>query len=81
MRRYIDAAFSIFPDWHPRVMRTIDYGDTVVAEIRMAGRGATSGLEIEQTTWQVTRFREGRMTGFTAYGSRAAALEAVDARE
>ena len=43
-------------------------GMQIVAEIRMAGRGAGSGLEIEQTTWQVTRFRDGKLAGFTAYG-------------
>jgi ketosteroid isomerase-like protein len=77
MRRYIDQVFAVFPDWHASVVRTIDRGNTVVAEIRMAGRGAGSGLEVEQTTWQVTRFREGKMAGFTAYGDRAAALAAV----
>jgi ketosteroid isomerase-like protein len=81
MRRYIDQVFSVFPDWHAWVVGTIDHGDTVIAEIRMAGRGASSGLEIEQTTWQVTWFREGKMTGFTAYGNRAAALEAVGLSE
>jgi ketosteroid isomerase-like protein len=77
LRRYIDEVFGVFPDWHARVVGTIDRGDTVVAEIRMAGRGATSGLEVEQTTWQVTRFRDGKLAGFTAYGDRAEALEAV----
>ena len=43
----------------------------------MAGRGASSRLPIEQTTWQVTRFRNGKMAGFTAYGTRAAAFEAA----
>jgi ketosteroid isomerase-like protein len=79
--RYIDQVFDVFPDWHAQVVQTIDHGDTVVAEIRMAGRGAGSGLAIEQTTWQVTRFRHGKMTGFTAYGSRAAALDAVGLSE
>jgi ketosteroid isomerase-like protein len=77
MRRYIDQVFDVFPDWHARVAGTIDHGDTVIAEIRMAGRGAGSGLEIEQTTWQVTRFRDGKMTAFTAYGDQAAAIEAA----
>ena len=81
VRRYLDEVFSIFPDWHPEIMGTTDYGDTVIAEIRMAGRGAGSGLDIEQTTWQVTRFRDGKMAGFTAYGTRAAALEAIGLRE
>ena len=78
---YIDQVFGVFPDWHAWVVTTIDHGDTVVAEIRMAGRGAGSGLEIEQTTWQVTRFRYGKLTGFTAYGDRAQALEAVGLSE
>ena len=81
VRRYIDDAFSVFPDWHPQIVGATDYGDTVIAEIRMAGRGAGSGLEIEQTTWQVTRFRDGKMSGFTAYGSRAAALESLESSE
>ena len=77
LRRYIDQVFGVFPDWHARIVGTIDHGDTVIAEIRMAGSGAASGLEIEQTTWQVTKFRDGKMTGFTAYGNRATALEAA----
>jgi ketosteroid isomerase-like protein len=81
LRRYIDQVFGTFPDWHARVVGTLDHGDTVVAEIRMAGRGAGSGLEVEQTTWQVTRFRAGKMTGFTAYGNRAEALEAAGLSE
>jgi ketosteroid isomerase-like protein len=81
LRRYIDQVFGVFPDWHAWVVTTIDHGDTVVAEIRMAGTGAGSGLEIEQTTWQVTRFRDGKLTGFTAYGDRAHALEAVGLSE
>jgi len=80
LRRYIDGVFGVFPDWHAQIVRTTDHGDMVIAEIRMAGRGASSGLAIEQTTWQVTRFRDGKMSGFTAYGSRAAALEAAGLR-
>jgi ketosteroid isomerase-like protein len=81
VRRYLDDVFSIFPDWHPEIMSATDHGDVVIAEIRMAGSGASSGLEIEQTTWQLTRFRDGKMAGFTAYGTRAAALEALGLHE
>ena len=81
VRRYVDDVFSIFPNWHPEIVSAADYGDVVVAEIRMAGSGASSGLEIEQTTWQLTRFRDGKMAGFTAYGTRAAALEAAGLHE
>jgi ketosteroid isomerase-like protein len=80
LRRYIDQVFAVFPDWHARVMGTIDREDALVAEIRMAGRGAGSGLEIEQTTWQMTWFRDGKLAGFTAYGNRAEALQALRRR-
>jgi ketosteroid isomerase-like protein len=81
VRRYLDDVFSIFPNWHPEIVCVEDHGDVVIAEIRMAGSGASSGLEIEQTTWQLTRFREGKLAGFTAYGTRAAALEAAGLHE
>jgi ketosteroid isomerase-like protein len=81
LRRYIDDLFSAFPDWHPQILHTTDHGDKVLAEIRMAGRGVGSGLAIEQTVWQVTTFREGKMVGFHGYGSRAEALEAAGLRE
>jgi ketosteroid isomerase-like protein len=81
LRRYIDDLFTAFPDWHPQILRTADYGDKVLAEIRMAGRGASSGVAIEQTVWQVTTFRDGKMVGFHGYGSRADAFQAVGLRE
>ena len=81
MRRYIDDLFSVFPNWHPSILRTIDYGETVVAEVRLAGRGAVSGVETEQTVWQVTTFKDGKVGGFYGYGSRADALKAVGLEE
>ena len=53
MRRFLDELFSIFPDWHPEVLETTDYGDIVLAKIRTAGRAAGSGIALEQTIWQV----------------------------
>ena len=81
VRRYIDDLFSAFPDWHPQIVQTADHGDKVLAEIRMAGRGASSGLPIEQTVWQVTTFRDGKMVGFHGYRSRAEALQAMGLAE
>jgi ketosteroid isomerase-like protein len=77
MRQFLDELFSVFPDWHPEVVQTWDYGDTVVAEIRTAGRGARSGVALEQRIWQVLRFREGKAVWFHGYGSEADALEAA----
>ncbi len=81
MRRYIDDLFSVFPNWHPEILRTTDYGDVVLAEVRMAGRGAVSGVEIEQDVWQVTSLRDGKILGFHGYASRADALKAMGLEE
>jgi ketosteroid isomerase-like protein len=81
MRRFLDELLSVFPDWHPEVVRVIDYGDTVLAEIKTAGRGARSGLAVEQALWQVIRFRDGKAVWFHGYGSQADALEAVGLSE
>jgi ketosteroid isomerase-like protein len=81
MRRFLDELFSVFPDWHPEIVEATDYGDTVIAEIRMAGRGASSGLALEQTAWQVFKFRDGKAVSFHGYGTRAEALEAAGLSE
>jgi ketosteroid isomerase-like protein len=81
MRRYIDDIFSVFPNWHPEVVQATEHGDTLLAKVRLAGRGASSGLEIEQTVWLVSRYRDGKLFWWHGYGSRADALEAVGLRE
>jgi len=81
MRRFFDEAFSVFPDWNPEVVRATEYGDTVFAEVKTAGRGARSGVALEQTAWQVVKFRDGRVCWWRGYGNRADALEAAGLRE
>ena len=41
----------------------------------MAGRGSGSGVAVEQTVWQATRFDHGKIVRFTGDGSRADAIE------
>jgi ketosteroid isomerase-like protein len=81
MRRFFDEAFSVFPDWHPEVVRATEYGDTVLAEIKTAGRGARSGVALEQTAWQVIKFRDGKAVWWRGYGNQADAIEAAGRAE
>jgi ketosteroid isomerase-like protein len=81
MRRFLDEIFSVFTDWHPEVVQAEDYGDTVLAEVRVAGRGVRSGIAVEQNIWQVLKFRDGKAVSFHGYGSRAEALEAAGLAE
>jgi ketosteroid isomerase-like protein len=77
MRRFLEEIYSVFTEWHPEVVQAEDYGDTVLAEIRLAGRGVRSGVAIEQNIWQVLKFRDGKAVSFHGYGSHAEALEAM----
>jgi ketosteroid isomerase-like protein len=81
MRRFLDDLYSVFPDWHPEVVQAWDYGDTVLAEIKTAGRGARSGVALEQRIWQVLRFRDGKAVWFHGYGSKTEALQAAGVSE
>ena len=80
VERMYDDVFSVFPDWHAEVDITA-YGDELLAEVRMTGTGARSGLPVEQTGWQVLRFHNDKVIRFHGYGSRAEALEAVGLAE
>jgi len=73
--------FSVFPDWHPEIVSATEYGDAVLAEVKSAGRGARSGVALEQSAWQVIKFRDGKVVWWRGYGNRAVALEAVGLEE
>ncbi len=81
MRRFIDDLRSVFPNFRSEVVRAVEYGGAVVAELRFSGRAAASGLEIEERAWQAVTFRDGKAVWFEAYGSEDEALEAVGLRE
>ncbi len=80
VRRMFDEVFTVFPDWHAEVGIT-EYGDVLLTEVRMTATGASSGLAVEQTGWQVLRFRDRKVIRFDGYGSHAEALAAVGLSE
>src|SRR6478672_271435 len=81
MRRFMEDTFSVFPDWHPEIVSATEYGDAVLAEVKGAGRGARSGVALEQRVWQVIKFRDGKAVSWRGYGNRADALKAVGLEE
>ena len=80
VRRLLDEMLAVFFDFHAEVAIT-EHDEVVVSQVRMTGTGAQSGLPVEQTGWQVLKFRDGKIVWFHGYGSRAEALEAVGLRE
>ena len=78
MRRFFADVHEVFPDWHPRIGEVVDRGDVVAAEIAMSARAAASGVEVEQTVWQVVVFSDGKVVFWHGYPTREAALAAAD---
>ena len=77
VRQFFDLMLSVFPDWRPTIESAEDFGDTVLVRARIRGTAATSGMEVEQTMWQLARAREGMVSGWDWYRTREEALEAL----
>jgi len=56
-------------------------GDTVVAVERYGGRAKLSGVETDQTEWEVFTIRGGKIARCREYGTRDEALEAAGLSE
>jgi ketosteroid isomerase-like protein len=68
---------AAFPDWRPSVEEVRDLGEHVIVHARGRGRGAESGVGIDDDFWQVARIREGRITWYRAVRTEEEALAAV----
>ena len=68
-------------DYVPAVEEIIDFGDRVVAVLRISGRGAGSGVPVSQEVAIVYTFKEGKIVRGKSFTSRAEALEAASPPE
>jgi ketosteroid isomerase-like protein len=59
----------------------VDAGDQVVVTVRYSGRGAGSGVEFDQKSFEVYELRDGRCVRKTEYADRAEALAAAGVSE
>ena len=58
----------------------IDAGDSIVVGLHQWGRGKETGARVESRTWQVFRFREGKIVSCRGYSTKAEALSAASGR-
>ena len=56
-----------------------DLGDVTVAEHHFRGQALSSGAQMEQSHWQVTRWRDNKAVWWRSFPSEAEALEAAGA--
>jgi ketosteroid isomerase-like protein len=58
-----------------------DAGDQVLAVVHLTGRGARSGMEVDQRFFQVYALRSGKIVRMVEFVTRHDALEAARAEE
>jgi len=82
-----EAWFAFWRDWtEPWESLTIEHGnyeargDRAVADLRVTGLGAASGVEVALDMVQVWTIRSGRVIGYAVFDRREDALAAVEAR-
>ena len=81
MRRWWKNWLDVFPDWNIEVVEVRDVGDLTVAALRFRAHGAGSDIPLDQTVWQVVRWRRGKCVWWRSFDTRAEALEAVGLSE
>ena len=64
-----------------RVKELIDAGTSVIADVRLYGRGQTSGVPLEMHEVHVLALRDGKATRLREYRTKAEALETLGLSE
>jgi ketosteroid isomerase-like protein len=74
---WIERWFEAWEDAWDEIVEVIASGSTVVAAIRVHGRGRKSGMEISQKLFDVHDLRDGKLMRIREYLTREQALEAA----
>ena len=81
MRRWWTALLDTWPDHTIDLLEVRDFGDLTVAVVRARGHGAGSDTPLDETPWQVARWRRGKCVLMRMCNTEAEALEAVGLSE
>jgi uncharacterized protein len=80
VQRFWDEVQDVWEEWMTEPEELVDAGDQVVALVRSRGRGRGSGVEVEDSSANVWRVRDGRAVSYRLYRDREEALRAARAR-
>ena len=82
MRRWMAEWSEVWADDHTTQAESIrEYGDAVIALLRFTGHARASGVEVAGGTFEVFRFRDGKIASVEDFTDHAEALEAVGLAE
>jgi ketosteroid isomerase-like protein len=77
MKRWVATTMEVWDEWRFEPERLIPVGDQVVALVRVAARGALSGVPLVRETAHLWTVEDGRVTRCAVYLDRAEGLEAA----
>jgi ketosteroid isomerase-like protein len=77
VRRWWEDLFGVAPDFSLDIGEVRDQGDLLVVALRVHAHGRGSGVPVDQSVWQVVKFRHEKVLWWRSYGSESEALEAV----
>jgi ketosteroid isomerase-like protein len=81
IRRWWEDMFDVWPDLTSQLVEVRDLGDLTIAAVHFRGQGAGSDIPLDETSWQVNRWRRGKCVWWRGFATRAEALEAVGLSE
>ncbi len=81
VRRWWETLLSVYPDFTSEIEEVRDLGDVTIARQRFRGQGVRSGAEMDQSQWQVTRWRDRKAVSSQSFPTEAEALEAAELRD
>jgi ketosteroid isomerase-like protein len=75
--RYLRGFAGSIDDVRFELLEVFEEGEYVIAQLRLTGRGATSGIEVELPTVVVNRIEDGKVERMDAYPDLDAAYAAL----
>ena len=77
VRDFFQTWSGAFEGFGVEADEVIDAGDSVLVLLHQWGRGKETGAEVEQRTWQVFTFRDGKIVSCRGYATKAEAFTAA----
>jgi SnoaL-like domain len=81
LRRWWEDILGAFPDYTAEVEDARDLGDVTLTLVRGRAHGAGSAAPVIDPSWELTRWRDGRLVWWRSYATEREALEAAGLRE
>jgi ketosteroid isomerase-like protein len=81
VRRWWEDLFGVAPDFSLDIDEVRDLGDSLVVALRVHGHGRGGGVPVDQSVWQVVKFRHEKVLWWRSYGRERDALEAAGLSE